>query len=72
MVRKCKYFQCKKKRNCPKETLSCPGCGGEAYRNCGCGACVNQSWEGNVEICEVALSLREAEMEEDEVAERTA
>lgn len=65
MVKKCAYFMCVNKVNCPDE--NCPGCGGEAYQKCGCGICVNQSVEGsdgNVEVCLVALVLREADMEE--------
>lgn len=68
MIQKCKYFQCKDKGNCPEDDPNCSGCGGAAYQNCGCDACINQSFigYGDVEICDVALDLRESDMEEKE------
>lgn len=64
MIKKCAFFRCKNKGNC--SNMECSGCGGVGYQNCGCDACIHQSWEGDgdVEICEIALMMREADMEE--------
>ena len=64
MIKKCAFFQCSNREECPDR--NCSGCGGAAYQNCGCDACVNQSREGDgdIEICLVALDLREADMED--------
>lgn len=66
IIKKCAFFRCKNKSNCSNK--GCSGCGGAAYQNCGCDACSYQSWAGNgdVEICEIALMIRESEMEEKE------
>jgi hypothetical protein len=64
-MKRCKFFICTNKTDCPEP--SCTGCGGEAYQNCGCDACAYQTWggrDGDVEICEIALSLRREDMEE--------
>lgn len=68
MIRKCKFFECKNKENCSKWNVNCSGCGGVGYQKCGCDLCINQSLEGedDVEVCEVALSMLEANMEESE------
>lgn len=64
MIKKCAFFKCSNREECPDR--NCSGCGGAAYQNCGCDACVNQSREGDgdIEICLVALDLREADMED--------
>lgn len=64
MIIKCKYFKCADRESCSEK--GCSGCGGAAYQNCGCDACLNHSFEGDAEICEIAISLRECDMEEDE------
>lgn len=71
MIRKCKFFECKNKENCSKWNVNCSGCGGVGYQKCGCDSCINQSWldDGEVEICEVALCMLEAYMEESETLE---
>lgn len=67
-MKRCKYFECRDKGHCPEGDLNCLGCGGAAFQNCGCDACVNQSWEGDgdVEVCLVALDMRSEDMEERE------
>ena len=64
MIKRCAYFSCRDKGNCGHK--DCTGCGGAAYQNCGCDACLNHSFEGDAEICDVALCLREKDMEEGE------
>lgn len=66
MIKKCAFFRCSNREECPDK--ACSGCGGVAYQNCGCDACFNRSLEGegDVEICLVALDLREVDMEEEE------
>ena len=66
MVKKCKFFKCLNKKECAD--TSCSGYGGTCHHKCGCDACLHHSYEGqdNVEICEIALSTREADMEEKE------
>lgn len=64
MVKNCKFFECKR-NNC--HCINPIGATG--HRECGCNNCLHQSFEGSgvyqIEICEIALSLREVEMEED-------
>lgn len=66
MVKKCKYFECTRKGYCAVD--ACSGRSGQAYLRCGCSVCVNHSRsdspEGAYDICEIALCLRESEMEE--------
>ena len=64
MVKNCKCFKCVQKETCSE---NCPGGGAAAYRKCGCDVCAYQSFigDGDVEICEISLMLREAEMEEE-------
>ena len=61
-MKKCKFFRCVNREDCSEK--DCPGCGGVAFQNCGCDACINKTMLGDVEICEVALDMREADMEE--------
>ena len=63
-MKKCAFFKCVNRNTC--DDVNCPGCGGTGYQNCGCSVCVSQSLVGDMEICEVALCLREADMEEGE------
>lgn len=64
MIKKCCFFSCLNKDNCAEP--NCTGCGGTAYQNCGCDVCAYQSFigDGDVEICDISLCLREADMEE--------
>lgn len=66
MIKKCAFFYCTSKDTCTEK--DCSGSGGDAYQNCGCDVCINKSFAdyGDVEICEVALDMREADMEEKE------
>lgn len=66
MIIRCKFFKCADKGSCSEQ--NCSGCGGSAYQNCGCDACVNRSYagDGDVEICQVALDVQESDMEERE------
>lgn len=65
-IKKCRFFRCvEEEKECCSET-SCSGCGGEGYLNCGCDYCVHQSCLGDTILCDVALGMLGAEMEEKE------
>lgn len=65
MIENCKYFKCVNAKDCDDYKKGhCSGSGSRGYHNCGCDMCLEQHMEGDVEICNVALCMREEEMEE--------